>query len=71
MWQGCRRFVNSLEQNDKDVFIAAGLMNEPPPLAVAYWWDSVCSFARMLNDLEKMKQAQVAEELTITHSANA
>ena len=66
MRQGRRRFLDSLEQNDRDIFNAAGLMKEPPPLAVALWWDSVAGFARMLTDLEKMKQAREAEELTMT-----
>jgi hypothetical protein len=42
-------------------------MKEPPPLAVALWWDSVAGFARMLTDLEKMKQAREAEGLTMEY----
>lgn len=65
MRNGRRRFLDSLRQNDRDVFNAAGLMEEPPPLAVALWWDSVAGFARLLTDMEKMKQARKAEELTM------
>jgi hypothetical protein len=67
MRQGRRRFLDSLESNDRDVFNAAGLMKDPPPLAVALWWDSVAGFARMLTDLEKMKQAREAEELSMKY----
>lgn len=64
------RFLDSLEQNDRDVFRAAGLMNEPPPIEVALWWDSVAGFARMITDLEKMKQARNAEALTMDYERN-
>jgi hypothetical protein len=67
MRQGRARFLDSLEQNDRDVFTAAGLMKEPPPIEVAIWWDSVAGFARMLTDLEKMKQAREAEALTMDY----
>ncbi len=67
MRQGRRRFIDSLEPNDRDVFRAAGLMKEPPPLPVALWWDSVAGFARMITDLEKMKQAREAEEFTMEY----
>jgi hypothetical protein len=67
MWQGRRRFLDSLGQNERDVFNAAGLMKEPPPLAVAFWWDSVAGFAQMLTNLEKMKQGRTAEELTMEY----
>lgn len=65
MRQGRRRFLDSLERNDRDVFRAAGLMKEPTPLPVANWWDSVAGFSRMLTDLEKMRQAREAEKLTM------
>jgi hypothetical protein len=67
MRQGRARFLDSLEQNNKDVFAAAGLMKEPPPIEVALWWDSLAGFARMLTDLEKMKQARIAEAHSIEH----
>lgn len=35
MRQGRVRFLDTLEQNDRDVFTAAGLMKEPPPIDVA------------------------------------
>jgi hypothetical protein len=67
MWQGRVRFLDSLDQNERDVFTAAGLMKEPTPIDVALWWDSVAGFARMLGDLAKMKQARTAEALTMDY----
>lgn len=67
MRQGRIRFLDSLQQNDRDVFSAAGLMKDPPSIQVVLWWDSVAGFARMLGDLEKMEQARVAEALTMDH----
>jgi hypothetical protein len=65
MWRGRVRFLDSLDQNERDVFSAAGLMEEPTPIGVALWWDSVAGFARMLGDLERMKYAREAEALTL------
>lgn len=67
MRQGRLRFLDSLGQNDRDVFSAAGLMKEPPPIEVVYWWDSVAGHARLLTDLGKMEQAREAEALTMKH----
>lgn len=67
MKQGRMRFLDSLEQNDFDVFAAAGITREPPPLQVVTWWDTVTGFARLLTDLEKMEQARAAEQLTMDH----
>lgn len=67
MRQGRARFFDSLQQNDRDVFSAAGLMKEPPPIDVVLWWDSVAGFARMLVDIEKMRQAREAEALTMAY----
>jgi hypothetical protein len=67
MRQGRMRFFDSLEQNDRDVFAAAGLIKEPPPFAVVLWWDSVAGVARLLADLEKMEQAREAEALTMAY----
>src|SRR5262245_44531192 len=53
MKQGRMRFLDSLEQNDRDVFAAAGLTKYPPPLGVVNWWDTVTGFARLLVDIEK------------------
>jgi hypothetical protein len=58
---------DSLEQNDRDVFSAAGLIKEPPPIEVVLWWDSVAGYARLLTDLEKMEQAREAEALTMEY----
>lgn len=67
MRQGRMRFLNSLEQNDKDVFAAAGLMKDPPSIEVVLWWDTVAGFARLLADIEKMEQAREAEALTMEY----
>lgn len=67
MKQGRMRFLDGLERNDRDVFAAAGLAKEPPPLYVVTWWDTVTGFARLLADIEKMEQAREAEQLTIDH----
>lgn len=67
MKQGRMRFLDSLEQNDKDVFAAAGLANEPPTIEVVTWWDTVSGYARMLADIKKMEQAREAEALSMEH----
>ena len=67
MTQGRMRFLASLSQNDRDVFVAAGLTNEPPTIDVVNWWDTVAGFARMLADLGKMEQARKAEALSMEH----
>lgn len=67
MKQGRMRFLDSLEQDDKDVFAAAGLAEEPPPIEVVTWWDTVSGYARLLADIEKMEQARKAEALSMEH----
>lgn len=64
---GRKRFVRELNTNDQDVFVAAGLMKDPPSTDVVNWWDDVTGHARLISDLEKMKQARAAELLTIKH----
>lgn len=67
MRQGRKRFVQTLNQNDQDVFIAAGLMNDPPSSNVVAWWDSVSGYARLITDIQKMDQARSAERLSLDH----
>jgi hypothetical protein len=67
MRQGRRRFLDSLDPNDRDVFAASGIAREPPDFAVVTWWDGVTGYARLLTDLEKMEQAREAEALTLVH----
>ena len=65
MRQGRSRFIRQLGSNDRDVFAAAGLMDQPVPSDVVIWWDTVSNFARLHTDQEKMRQARVAELLTL------
>lgn len=65
MGRGRKRFVNSLNSNNKDVFSAAGLMDEPVPSDVVAWWDGVSEFGRLITNQEKMEQARAAEMLTL------
>lgn len=65
MKAGRKRFVKTLNQDDQDVFSAAGLMIDPPPMDVVRWWDDVAGHARLKNDIEKMEQAREAELLSI------
>lgn len=65
MRAGRRRFVKTLNQDDQDVFGAAGLMIDPPPMDVVKWWDDVAGHARLKIDIEKMEQAREAELLSI------
>ena len=67
MRQGRKRFVNNLDINHRDVFLATGLMKTPAPLSIVTWWDSISGLARQFSDEEKMKQARQAELLTIEH----
>jgi len=67
MRQGRQRFVKRLDRNDQDVFAAAGLMEDPPPLNVVTWWDAVSGYTRLLTDREKMEQGRAAEILTLEH----
>ena len=61
------RFLDSLGINDRDIFAAAGLQQDPPPPHVVAWWDSVSCFARLIVDLQKMEQARAAEQLTMDY----
>jgi len=65
MRSGRRRFVNTLDPNDQDVFAAAGLMHDPPPHHVVKWWDGVSGYARLISDQEKLEQGREAELLTL------
>ena len=67
MRSGRARFVQTLNLNDQDVFLAAGLMDNPPPIEVVQWWDDVSGHARLFIDQIKMEQARAAELLTIEH----
>lgn len=67
MRQGRRRFVGKLNPDDRDVFVAAGLMEYPTPIHVVTWWDSVSGYARLLTDQEKMDQGRAAEILTLEY----
>ncbi|MBC6717500.1 DUF3883 domain-containing protein [Aurantimonas sp. DM33-3] len=67
MRSGRRRFVRTLDNNDQDVFAAAGLLEDPTPYQVVAWWDSVSGYARLMSDHEKMEQGRFAEILTLNH----
>ena len=67
MRQGRLRFVKKLDANVQDIFAAAGLMDNPTPLHVVTWWDSVLGYTRLLTDQEKMEQGRAAEILTLKH----
>ncbi len=67
MRQGRQRFVKKLDPNDQDIFAAAGLMENPTPLHVVTWWDSVSGYARLLSDHQKMEQGRAAEILSLEH----
>ena len=67
MKQGRMRFLNSLDANERDVFVAAGIAKSPAPMGIINWWDEVTGFARLLGDIEKMAQARAAEQLSIDH----
>jgi len=67
MRQGRVRFIDSLDTDDRDVFAAAGLLNNPPDISVVGWWDDVVGHARLAVDIEKMEQARRAEALTIEY----
>lgn len=67
MRQGRKRFIVGLDQNDQDIFEAAGLLADPPPLGVVSWWDTVVGHARLASDIKKMEQARIAEQLSIEY----
>lgn len=67
MRRGRKRFVNSLNPDDQDVFAAAGLLDELPPSDVVNWWDEVSGFARVVSDQVKIDQGRAAEMLTIEY----
>ena len=70
MQQGRKRFVGSLNQNDQDIFEAAGLLIDPPPMEMVLWWDMVVGHARLGSDLKKMLQAREAEQNSIEYEKN-
>ena len=65
MRMGRRRFVDSLSQNERDVFAAAGLMDDPTSRDVVAWWDGVSGLSRLISDQKKMEQGREAEMLTL------
>ena len=67
MRSGRKRFVNSLNPDDRDVFVAAGLMDDPPSVEVVTWWDEVSGLARVISDRAKIEQGREAEVLTLEH----
>ena len=67
MRQGCARFLRELEQEDQDVFAAAGLTAKPTPIEVVMWWDSISGYARLLADQEKIMQSRAAEIHTLEY----
>lgn len=67
MRQGRMRFLDSLDTNDKDVFVAAGLARHPPSLGLVNWWDTVTGFARLITDIEKLAQGRRAEQLSMDY----
>ncbi|MDZ4752109.1 MAG: DUF3883 domain-containing protein [Flavobacteriales bacterium] len=67
MRAGRKRFINSLGENDHDIFEAAGLMKEPPSSSLVEWWDNVSGYARLIIDQIKMEQARKAEIMTIEY----
>lgn len=67
MRTGRTRFINSLEQDDRDVFEGAGLMENPPSMGTVNWWDDVVGNVNLQIVNEKMQQARKAESLTIDH----
>ena len=67
MRSGRARFIRTLDLDDQDVFAAAGLMDNPPPIEVIRWWDDVSGHARLITDQAKMGQARAAELLTLEY----
>ena len=67
MRTGRKRFIRSLDQNDQDVFAAAGLVEDPPSAIVISWWDDVVGYSRLITDKKKMEQARAAEILSLNH----
>ena len=59
------RFVGTLGVDDRSVFEAAGLMDDPPSREIVGWWDDISGYARLKSNLESMEQAREAELLTI------
>ena len=67
MRAGRKRFVSSLNQDDQDIFKAAGLLEDPPSIEIVKWWDDVVGHARLITDTQKMEQARAAELLSLEH----
>ncbi len=70
MRSGRGRFTRTLNVNEQDIFSAAGLTDNPPPIEVVRWWDDVSGHARLIIDQVKMGQAREAELLTLEHERN-
>lgn len=67
MKQGRKRFAKSLNQDEKDLFGAAGLLDDTPSEDVVMWWDQVSSRARLSNEQSKLEQGRTAEILTLNY----
>ena len=65
MESGRKRFVKQLNPDERSVFVAAGLMVDPPSKEVVRWWDDISGYARFSRNLKTMKQARKAELLTL------
>ncbi|OLF71403.1 hypothetical protein AWH62_12720 [Maricaulis sp. W15] len=67
MRHGRKRFLDGLDQNNRDVFHAAGLMEQTPCSETLVWWDETAGYARLITDHIKMAQGREAEILTIEY----
>jgi len=65
MRHGRRRFLNSIDSNYRDVFSAAGLLDDPLLPNVVAWWDDISGHSRLFSDQNKMERGRSAEMLTI------
>ena len=62
---GRKRFVDTLNSDDRDVFAAAGLLKYPATSEVVTWWDGISGYSRLISNQEKMEQGRAAEMLTL------
>jgi hypothetical protein len=64
---GRRKFVQKLSRDEQNCFEFAGLLGDPPDAATITWWDRTINELRRITDLDVMRRARVAEQMSLEH----
>lgn len=67
---GRKKFSQKLSRDEMQCFRVAGLLEDPPAIAVIGWWDRVAAYARLQGDQARLARARRAEQLSFEHEVN-